>query len=283
MCVVAVMSGTRTTLEFSKKGKQAIPSYVDRSFVNSATKDRLEHLVAPHVDSFNYFLNHGLLEAINDIPENEFNLGEDLVVRMKFTDVQIGYPQKNDDQSGMDLTPREARERGLSYTGVLTTTINVDIPGEVEGMTLTVRMGDLPIMVKSDRCHLKGLSPHRLVRLKEEANEMGGYFVMNGIERVIRLLQVPRRNYASAIERTSFKNRGHAYSDKGIAMRCVRSDQSSVTITLHYLNNGGATLKFVARKQEFLLPVVVVAKALMDITDKELFDRIVQVNECVNG
>ena len=122
------MSGTRTTLEFSKKGKQAIPSYVDRSFVNSATKDRLEHLVAPHVDSFNYFLNHGLLEAINDIPENEFNLGEDLVVRMKFTDVQIGYPQKNDDQSGMDLTPREARERGLSYTGVLTTTITMLFP-----------------------------------------------------------------------------------------------------------------------------------------------------------
>lgn len=144
-------------------------------------------------------------------------------------------------------------------------------------MVITSRMGDLPIMVKSGRCHLKGLSPQKLVRLKEEANEMGGYFVMNGIERVIRLLQVPRRNYAAALERNSFKNRGPAYSDKGIAMRCVRSDQSAVTITLHYLNNGGATLKFVARKQEFLLPVVVVAKALVDITDKELFDRIVQV------
>jgi hypothetical protein len=45
---------------------------------------------------------------------------------------------------------------------------------------------------------------------------------------------------------------------------------------LHYLNNGGATLKFVLRKQEFLLPVVMVAKALMDISDQELFDRVVQ-------
>jgi DNA-directed RNA polymerase I subunit RPA2 len=44
---------------------------------------------------------------------------------------------------------------------------------------------------------------------------MTGYFIQNGIERVIRLLQVPRRNYASAIERSSFKNRGPAYSDKG--------------------------------------------------------------------
>ena len=59
-------------------------------------------------------------------------------------------------------------------------------------------------------------------------------------------------------------------------MRCVRKDQSSVTMTLHYLNNGGATLKFVLRKQEFLLPVVLVAKSLMNISDKELFDRIIQ-------
>ena len=85
---------------------------------------------------------------------------------------------------------------------------------------------------------------------------------------------MPRRNYAAAIERSSYKNRGPTYSDKGVAMRCVRKDQSSVTLTLHYLTNGGATLKFVLRKQEFLLPVVIVAKSLMDITDKELHDRL---------
>lgn len=59
-------------------------------------------------------------------------------------------------------------------------------------------------------------------------------------------------------------------------MRCVRSDQSSATVTLHYLNNGGATLRFVLRKQEFLLPVILIAKALVNITDKELFDRLVR-------
>lgn len=32
--------------------------------------------------------------------------------------------------------------------------------------------------------------------------------------------------------------------------------------TLHYLTTGGATLKFVARKQEFLLPLVLVLRAL---------------------
>jgi DNA-directed RNA polymerase I subunit RPA2 len=66
------------------------------------------------------------------------------------------------------------------------------------------------------------------------------------------------------------------YSEKGVAMRCTRPDQSSVTNTLHYLSNGGATLRFVLRKQEFLLPVVLVARALVNMSDKELFDRLVQ-------
>ena len=128
----------------------------------------------------------------------------------------------------------------------------------------------------SSKCNLRGFSAKKLVLAKEEANEMGGYFIINGIERVIRLLQVPRRNYATSILRSSYKNRGPTYSDKGVSMRCVRGDQSSVTITLHYLTNGGITMKFVLRKQEFLLPVIIVAKALVNISDKELFDRIIQ-------
>ena len=74
----------------------------------------------------------------------------------------------------------------------------------MDGLSLSVssKAGDLPVMVMSDKCHLRYLSPEQLTQVREEANECGGYFIMNGIERVIRLLQVPRRNYAMAIERS---------------------------------------------------------------------------------
>ena len=271
-----MIADKRKTLEIAKVKGQRVPSYSNK-FVNSETRYRLEHLVAPHVDSFNYFLEFGLSQSIADLPAMEFNVEDGPNIKIQFTDAQISHPQKNDDFSATsDMTPREARERGVSYVGCLKVHLVVDVEGVLENLGFVSKFGDFPIMVKSDRCHLKGLSAQKLVKLKEEANEMGGYFITNGIERVIRLLQVPRRNYAAAIERNSFKNRGPAYSDKGVVMRCVRPDQSSVTITLHYLVNGGATLKFVARKQEFLLPVVIVAKALCEITDKELFDRVVQ-------
>lgn len=217
---------------------------------------------------------------MNDIPQMDMKIDEDLYARIYYTEARVSYPVKSDDLTDGKLTPREARERGMSYSGPLLTSLKIEISDGTE-IGISSKAGELPIMVMSERCHLHSLSSRKLVDLKEEANEVGGYFITNGIERVVRLLQVPRRNYAMAIERSSFKNRGPSFSDKGVSMRCVRPDQSSRTITLHYLNNGGVSLRFVLKKQEFLLPVVVVAKALSNITDKELFDRVVQ-NDTAN-
>lgn len=46
-----------------------------------------------------------------------------------------------------------------------------------------------------------------------------------------------------AITRGTFKGRGAGYTDKGVAIRCVRADQSSITLTLHYLSSGNAMAK----------------------------------------
>jgi DNA-directed RNA polymerase I subunit RPA2 len=259
----------------SKVDIRNIPSY-SNTFVDENTHLRLKHSVAPHVDSFNYFLEHGLNESVLDIPPMEIELDTDLCIRIQYKSAEISYPSNKDNVLSGKSTPREKRESGSSYTGTMVSHLHVEVNNSPEIISLAVKMGEMPVMVMSNRCHLKNCNFKQLVELKEEANEVGGYFVMNGIERVIRLLQVPCRNYASAIERSSYKNRGPAYSDKGVAMRCVRRDQSSVTMTLHYLNSGGATLKFVLRKQEFLLPVVMVIKALVTISDAEIFERIVQ-------
>ena len=193
----------------------------------------------------------------------------------------MGHPTRSNEDTDRKFTPREARERGLSYTGSMLASHEVTIShgSQVSSMNFTSRFGDLPIMVMSEKCNLHGCGPQALIAYGEEENEMGGYFIMNGIERVIRLLQVPHRNHALAIQRSSYRNRGNSYSDKGVAMRCTRADQSSITVTMHYLNDGGATLRFVARKQEFLLPVILVAKALQDVSDKEIFDRVMQGDE----
>ena len=100
------------------------------------------------------------------------------------------------------------------------------------------RAGDLPIMLRSNHCWLKGLSPKELVDKHEEAAEFGGTFLCNGIERIVRLIQLPRRNHPMAVRRAAYRKRGPLYTDMGVSMRCCRPDQSSITNTLHYLSNG---------------------------------------------
>lgn len=132
--------------------------------------------------------------------------------------------------------------------------------------------------------------------------EAGGYFIVGGIERCVRLLQVPRRNHATAIQRSNYKNRGNVYTDLGVAIRCARhnGDQSTITNTLHYLTTGSVNIRFVANKQEFLIPVMLIIRALsgggenkapsaadaaaggprsdvgLGLTDEQLYKRLVQ-------
>lgn len=259
------------------KPSDPIPSFT-LGLIEGESRHRLKQLVAPHVESFDYFLDYGLDEAVASIPPMEMDIDDDnYLVRMEVISAEVGYPTRFNQGEEVPITPREARESHSTYAGRMNCVVKVTVEGNLStSFVIPVSLGELPVMVMSQRCQLRHLQPSKLVELKEEGSELGGYFILRGIERCIRLLQVQRRNYAMAIERSNYRNRGTNYSDKGVAMRCMRKDQSSVTNTLHYLTNGGATLRFVLRKQEFLLPVVLVAKALVNISDKELYDRIVQ-------
>ena len=306
----------------SKKAKvvQTCPSFRRGHLPTEKDVLRLRTLVEPHVDSFNYFLEVGLSKGIRDIESAELDLIDPQKIRdgkiksykdvstMQFwiEDVKVVKPSKVAAAGRSNkLLPRESRERKMMYSGQIHGKFCYRIVERRNGLKvvgpttkLSKTFGKMPIMVMSKACHLNGLNPEELVTLKEEDNEFGGYFIVNGNERCIRMLQVARRNHPTAIQRSNYKNRGPTYTDLGVAIRCARhnGDQSSVTNTIHYLTTGGASLKFVARKQEFLIPVILLVRALsgpqsdsesksgrdgsnIGITDEELYRRIVQGND----
>jgi DNA-directed RNA polymerase I subunit RPA2 len=59
-------------------------------------------------------------------------------------------------------------------------------------------------------------------------------------------------------------------------MRCVRDDMFAQTITIHYLVDGNCMMKFGYHKQEFLIPMYVMLKALGDVTDAQIYNRLVK-------
>ncbi|GLJ25400.1 hypothetical protein SUGI_0486220 [Cryptomeria japonica] len=66
--------------------------------------------------------------------------------------------------------------------------------------------------------------------------------------------------------------------------RCTRADQSSVTNRLYYLHNGSANLGFSMRRREFLIPVGIVLKALIDTSDREIYLQLTSTyNELYQG
>lgn len=77
-------------------------------------------------------------------------------------------------------------------------------------------------MVRSKNCHLADLDEKELINLNEDKNEYGGYFIVNGNEKVIRMLIAQKRNYPVAFVRSSYTNRGPGYTQYAVQMRCVR-------------------------------------------------------------
>lgn len=133
--------------------------------------------------------------------------------------VTLTTPQHPDSAKARvpQIYPTECRERGVTYRGKMMVRVayrinNGDwIGGWREG-------GGVPVMVKSNKCNLHQMSPAQLVRNGEDPTDFGGYFIVNGIERLIRLLIVPRRNYAMSIVRGGFAKRGGGYTEVGLQM-----------------------------------------------------------------
>jgi len=109
--------------------------------------------------------------------------------------------------------------------------------------------------VRSVACNLHSLTRQQLVERGEEANEVGGYFIVNGNEKLLRLLINQRRHYIMGMVRGAYARRGATFSEFATAIRCVAPDESSMSVRVHYLTNGSARLAFVLRRQEFFIPV----------------------------
>ncbi|KAK3341573.1 hypothetical protein B0T25DRAFT_626185 [Lasiosphaeria hispida] len=249
----------------------------------------LQLAVNPHIEAFNALFpsdgNSGLIgHALAEIGTKIFLDGDEraapagknkLAIRFKNVTLQKAQvPPSNKFAKNREIFPAECRERHVSYRGKLAVTLEYQI-NNGEPHELVRELGQMPIMVKSNKCHLENNSPALLVARKEESEELGGYFVVNGIEKIIRLLIVNRRNFPLAIVRPSFVNRGPSYTPYGIITRSVRPDETSQTNVLHYLSDGNVTFRFSWRKNEFLVPVMMVLKALVETNDREIFEGLV--------
>lgn len=141
-----------------------------------------------HIDSFDVFIKRGLQEVIQavgdievDVPERPFSV--------KFGRVEIGRPRILEIFGSTHIVyPREARLRNITYCSPVYLEMAIVRDGKEEE-NRRIHVGDLPIMVKSDACLLSGLSRNELIEKGEDPDDIGGYFIINGSERVMTAVE----------------------------------------------------------------------------------------------
>ena len=205
-------------------------------FTNKVVKDGLRNAASHHIDSFNYALTTCLPRICKYMPSVEVSKNtltrQEEKTQLPFKKFSIWFesfelkrptrPAAADTQLNLGATgskrtedstllPSECRLRGMNYTAQLMATVVRKIDDETEDR-IQIPIGDIPVMVRSNFCHLAGMDEEQLARAREDMHEFGGYFIINGNEKIVRMLIVAKRNYPVCFSRPNFCNRGRFFT-----------------------------------------------------------------------
>ncbi len=234
-----------------KYGKILIQKYFeDQSFVDS------------DIESFNNFIDKELLNIIEEnreiiptiIPHNidEFKIRLDKIWVEKPKMIEA-------DGSSRNIYPMEARLRKITYSAPTWITVSAHING-VQRESFDTQIGNLPIMLKSKWCHLSKLPREDLIAKGEDPDEPGGYFIINGTEKVLITIEDLASN--------RFLTERDATGPSEIVGKMF-SEYGSFKIphTIEKLKDGLFYISFTRVKR---IPIIVVIKALGLLKDEEI-------------
>ena len=140
-----------------------------------------EHsLVESNIVSFNEFIEHRMQEIVSEISETINN--EDFEITLG--KIEVGRPHIIEaDGSTSLITPSDARLRNLTYSAPIKMELTVKKDDQIDSEI--VEIGRIPIMVKSKVCNTYGMTQEKLIENYNDPMDTGGYFIINGNERVM--------------------------------------------------------------------------------------------------
>jgi DNA-directed RNA polymerase II subunit RPB2 len=167
--------------------------------------DNPHNLVAHHLESYNSFFNEGINRVFKENNpirfierEDEDNAGNvnqcSLYLGGKDgSKLYYGKPVIYDDNYSHFMYPNDARLRNMTYGITIHYDVDVDFTffddqGEKKEHSITLEkilLGRFPIMLHSNLCILNGLARDVRFNMGECKNDYGGYFIIDGKEKVI--------------------------------------------------------------------------------------------------
>ncbi len=218
-------------------------------------------LVHHHLNSYNHFVDVTMKKIVR--ANSEIRLANDPTFFFRYTNVYIAADGPTVDSGLVSerITPQQCRLRDMTYSA----NIKVDVRyvrGNQMVQSKGVKIGKLPVMLRSKICRLAGRSESELAQMGECPHDPGGYFVCKGVEKVL-LIQEQLSKNRIIIEREA----------KGDLSATVTSSTHERKSRCSVVFSKAA---FYLRHNTFTsdIPFVVVMKAIGVATDQEIIQMV---------
>jgi len=254
-------------------------------------------LVQQQRASYNEFILQNIQEVIEDykgqieiVGSQQYIPGQKNTGRTKlqieFGRVRIAQPKiQEKDGRNERMLPYMARLRKLTYSCQLYVDIIVrkfkvgDDGGEMfedEKSLEKVNLGKIPVMLRSDVCRLFNKNIAEMMSMKECPQDQGGYFVINGSEKVLLAQERRANNLVFCFKKTLGK---FAYiAEVGSQVEKGNKPPSTLYMKLWNRENNSkfgqsvcVTLPYVRKE----IPIVIVFRAMGIESDREILEHIV--------
>ncbi|EDU46320.1 DNA-directed RNA polymerase III subunit RPC2 [Pyrenophora tritici-repentis Pt-1C-BFP] len=219
-------------------------------------------LVKQHVDSYNHFVDVELKKIIkvNRFVRSDF----DPKFLLEYTDIRVLAPNRQEeddlDHHKSTVTPNECRLRDMTYAAPIVVDI-IYTRGNAKVKRTGIKIGRMPIMLKSNKCVLAGKNDNDMAVMGECPLDPGGYFITRGQEKVI------------LVQEQLNKNRVIVESAKGIMQASVTSSTHERRTKTYVIQKKGLMyLRHNTLSEE--IPIVFVMKALGVASDKEILTMV---------
>lgn len=180
---------------------------IDKLKCKVVDSENVRNLAKQHVDSFNYAMSVILKKLPKSIRPLEIKppekvipgFGQSLIISIE--ELELSSPVVDSSNVSLlknnELYPAECREREINYSAPLFATIRRKFDADPPE-SFRIKLGNIPVMTRSNFCNLKDKDINETIKLKEDPYDFGGYFIVNGLEKLIRMIAIPRRNYPLA-------------------------------------------------------------------------------------
>jgi DNA-directed RNA polymerase beta subunit len=221
-----------------------------------------ESFTKSDIESFNNFVDYELKEIIKE----EQNIEPTIIphdlesFKIRFDKISVSKPELIEaDGSKRILYPMEARLRKITYAAPIYLTVSAHANG-VQKESIKVVIGNLPIMLKSKYCHLYNLSEEKLIEVGEDPKDTGGYFIINGSEKVLVKIEDLASNKFVVTKATTGTARyvGKIFSERG---------SFKIPHTVEKFKDGIFYLSFTRANR---VPMILIIKALGLTNDQQI-------------